>query len=180
MKAIWTTLAAVLFASLAIPASAADLATLGCVREQMKPDMRALLSDSAGKLAVREGSSLPEAARADIHTAALACQTKYHWNDAAVKAAESSTLAEIAYAGAFAQGRKQGIDEAGFVKALHSLSAAERKGIMAQDPPSLAKFVAALSANGLDIENDDKALLLGVMAAFRVLQEDNRALFASA
>lgn len=163
----------------AAPALSADLATLDCIVTSMPAAARAALAEGGGKIALQQAEDLPPEASATVGTIAAACQTKNGWSDEAMKTAVTYSIATTAYQGALAQATKLGVKQAPFLAALSTLSEDQRQGILKQDDASLNAFVEALIANGVLLD-EKGGTVLGVMAAFKVMSDTNRAAFAAA
>ena len=94
---IRTILAAAVLLFAALPAAAADLATIDCVGQKLDAAARAKVEADAARNLDETGKrpSYDPAVSAGLRTAAAACAKEHKWSAAAAKAAASYALAKI-------------------------------------------------------------------------------------
>ncbi len=179
MRMILISAAALVLAG-AAPAHAADVANLGCVEAGVTAPTVTALHDSAVGLLDGTSSEPPADAKAALQASAGQCAGRFQWNDAARDAAMTFALAKIGIDGLIPVAEKRGVKLAQIESALADLTADQRAGVLRQDRDSIATFLQKLAGHGVQVTDTSTAQVVGVFAAFVLLRDKHRAIFAGA
>lgn len=180
MKARFWIAAAMIASPLAAPAAAADLATLGCVREQMPEPMRARMTESARRIAEGAAGAAPADALAALGAAADQCKAHHGWSDGARNAAERHAAATLGMDAFTPLAERLGVKVSILTEALNALSAEQRLDLFKEDSPMMDTYLDDLAARGLVLDNEEKGLLVGGLIVFVINVQNSRADFEKA
>lgn len=178
MRGYWA--AAILAAmTMATPAAAADLATLGCVRDKMTAPVRAEIVASANALVNGKEAAASQALRDGLSATAQACATQHQWSNAARDAAQTHALVTISLdtVRPLAKDRKLNLDI--FAAAIAALTPAERTQILKQEQAGTDALLARLASKGLVVQGSGQGSLIGVLAVLTLFQESQMAVFVA-
>jgi len=176
MRRYWA--AAILAAmAAATPAAAADLATLGCVRDKMTAPVRPEIVASAQALADGKTAAASQALRDGMLATAQACATQYQWSNAARDAAQTHALVSVSLdtVRPLAKDRKVNLDV--FASAIAALTPTERTQILKQEQAGTDALLARLASKGLVVQGSGQGSLIGVLAVLTLFQESQQAAF---
>ncbi|MES2443479.1 MAG: hypothetical protein V4574_11675 [Pseudomonadota bacterium] len=178
MRGLWT---AAILAALAgaMPAAAADLATLGCVRDQMTAPVRAEIASSARALADGKSAAASQGLRDGLRLTADACAKRHGWSDAAREAAQTHALVAASLEALRPLAPARGVDLAVITAALHSLTDAQRAQILNQEQAGTDALLAQLVSRGLVVTGEAQGSLVGVLAVLTLIEETQKARFAA-
>jgi len=162
-------LAAPFAVAVAVPAHAADWATIGCVEQGLDANARKLLIDDLTTNLNNSGgeqSYRPETVQA-IQAVALACKTKYGWTTEAAQAAILYTMPKVGWPTADRMARAHGLNPDALAKRFRALPDAERNDAINDDV--LGKLArGSLEAGEIKADN---AALAGALYGLLALQE---------
>jgi len=176
MRGFWAAAALALLASTA-PAAAADLATLGCVRDQMAVPVRAEIAASAAALVDGKEAAASPAMKAGLTAAADACATRHHWSDTARDAAQTHALVSVSLDTVRPLAKDRNVRLDLFAAALAALTPAERNQILIQEQAGTDALLAQLAKQGVAVEGQAQGGLVGVMAVLTLFEESQKAIF---
>ena len=178
MRALWamTTLAALAAAQ---PARAADLATLGCIRQQLPASALAEVATAAHDLADGKEALATEELQGAVAAAGQACTTLHGWSVAArdaalihgIAATTRETLDQIAI--------ERGVKLDALAAALAALTPAQRANFMGGMEAAANALIAQLKNQGMPTITTTQAQVIGVLALMMIIQDDSRATFVA-
>ncbi|MES2443483.1 MAG: hypothetical protein V4574_11695 [Pseudomonadota bacterium] len=148
-----------LLAGAAMPAQAADLATLGCVTDKLELPVRAQIVLDVERNLAESGKKHSYAPRvlAAVRTAATACAAEHGWPEPALRPAMLYTLATLGWPTAQKVAAERGLDTAALEEAWNALPEETRNRPLTSE----ANQQLAEASGGGDDQSPEKAELVG-------------------
>ena len=156
--------------AVAVPARAADVATIGCVDQKITPSLRQRLSADIEKGLLVELEADP-AIREELLALGRQCRSQFGWSEAATTAAVAVTRAGIGRAVAEKVARARGIDVGKVLQIWMDLPFDVRKRQITSE--TLNQLGAALTKAGI-FKKDGDGALVGKLVAFYSIADFSR------
>lgn len=174
--------AALMLAGWAIPAQAADVATLDCIANEMPAPSRAVFAEVGRRSAVDEKGDAPglDAAIGDFRKALTLCAGRHHWNDAAIDAAGKYSIAAFVLDGVVKVATQRGVPFAVVEKSLGQLTEAQRVALRdgtADGEAAYEVLVDIMAKNGFTGSGGEQAEMVGAIIGAMLSRDQSKAIF---
>jgi hypothetical protein len=180
MRGLWVA-AALAALTAATPAAAADVATLGCVKDEMPAQVRTEIVAVVRGLADGGAPKFSQALRDDLAVAGAACAARHGWSDVARQAAQGQAMASASLDVAWEIATKRGVRLDIFTAGLRALTDDQRFHFLQSEPAAIDALMAQLTKRGMTnlSTNRGQYIVVHLLAILTFNEEGQRAIFAA-
>lgn len=179
MKLLLSAFAALLLAVAPNLARAADVATLGCVTDQLSPQTRDAFVRSARTLVAETVVPVAAEDRAALDTAIDTCRKRFEWSADATDAARYIVMSDFGLPELRAAVKAVGADPDAVAAAIAALAPDEIAGLATAKESSVEALLASFEKHNIALDTKERQSAVFALTVMIARRQSERARFAA-